>query len=164
MDVFLLVLAIIALLVGFAGCVAPIIPGPPLGYVGLLLLYFTKYSNFTSEFMWIWAGIVVAVTLLDYFLPPLFANRFGGSKYGTWGATAGMFLGFFVFAPIGIIIGPFVGALVGELIYDRSNSAKALKVAFGAFMAFIVGTGLKLATVGVMIFYAIKTMVEYFYG
>ncbi len=55
----------------------------------------------------------------------------------------GVFAGLF-FGPVGIIAGPFVGAVAGELLNDRSDSAKAFRVGIGSFLAFIVGTGLKL--------------------
>lgn len=156
MDILLIILAAICLLVGLAGCIVPILPGPPISYLGLLLLNWTKYVKFSTDFLLIWAAVVVIVTLLDYFLPPLMTKRFGGSKYATWGATIGLILGFFIFPPIGIILLPFFGALAGEFIYDNTNSAKVFKVALGSFVAFILGTGVKLIAAITMIYYSVK--------
>ena len=46
---------------------------------------------------------------------------------------------------MGIILGPFAGAVLGELLNDRSDVPKAFLVGFGSFLAFVVGTGVKLA-------------------
>ena len=71
---------------------------------------------------------------------------------GGIGATVGVFAGFFIFPPIGIILGPFVGAVAGELLNDRGDFPKAILVGFGSFLSFIVGTGLKVvAAVGMLI-------------
>jgi uncharacterized protein YqgC (DUF456 family) len=95
---------------------------------------------------------------MDYFLPSLMAKRFGGSRAAAMGSFLGLLAGIFLFPPWGMIIGPFFGAFAGELIHNRTNGGKALKVAFGAFLAFIVGTGAKLIASSVMLFYAIKAM------
>ena len=36
MDIVLYILAAICLLVGFLGCFLPVLPGPPVSYIGLL--------------------------------------------------------------------------------------------------------------------------------
>ena len=89
--------------------------------------------------------MTVAVSAADYFLPAWMTRRFGGSRSGAIGATAGVFAGFFLFPPVGIILGPFAGAVLGELLNDRSDVPKAFLVGFGSFLAFVVGTGVKLA-------------------
>jgi len=55
------------------------------------------------------------------------------------------------FAPFGIILGPFIGAFAGELLKDRKDSKKAFKSAWATFIGFMFGTGIKLISVGVMI-------------
>ncbi|PKP02894.1 MAG: DUF456 domain-containing protein [Bacteroidetes bacterium HGW-Bacteroidetes-6] len=128
--------------VGLLGCFLPIIPGPPLSFAGLLLLQLKTDPPFTTNYMLIWAGITVVVTILDYVIPVIGAKKFGASKAGIWGSMIGLIVGIF-FAPFGIIVGPFIGALIGELIAGK-RSGKAFKAAFGTFLGFILGTLLKL--------------------
>ncbi|MDL2319892.1 DUF456 domain-containing protein [Alistipes sp. OttesenSCG-928-B03] len=157
MDIFLALLAFTLLIIGLIGSVVPVIPGPPIGYLGIWVLKWSGYGEFSPEFLWTWAAITVVVTVLDYFLPIWMTRKFGGSKKATWGATIGLIVGLFL-GPIGIILGPFLGALVGELIHDSEDSAKAFKVAFGSFIAFLCGTGAKLVASGMMIYYAIRAL------
>lgn len=158
MDIVLVILAFLLLLAGFLGSVIPVLPGPPLSYIGLLLLQWSGYGGFSPAFLWLWAGITVAVTVADNFLPALMTRRFGGSRAATVGSLLGVVAGMFLFPPVGLILGPFLGALIGELIHDSADGTKALKVALGSFVAFICGTGAKLIVSSVMIFYAIRAM------
>jgi uncharacterized protein YqgC (DUF456 family) len=151
MDTFWLVLGIILMLVGILGSILPLLPGPPLCYVALLLQQLRSDIPFTAKFLWILAGITVVVTLLDYVIPLYGTRRYGGSKYGVWGSTIGLIAGFWL-GPFGIIIGPFVGAFVGELIASN-NSEHALKAAWGSFVGFLFGTLLKLVVCLVMAWY-----------
>lgn len=144
-DVILIILGGLFVIVGLVGCVLPIIPGPPLGFVGLLLLHFTKGVQFESNDLVLWAFIAVVVTVADNVLPMWTTKKFGGSKAGVWGSMVGLVLGLF-FAPIGILVGPFIGAVLGEML--NHNNEKALKAGLGAFMGFIFGVGLKLASTG----------------
>ena len=43
----------------------------------------------------------------------------------------------------GRILGSFLGAFLSELYYNRKGASQALKAAFGSFLGFITGTGLK---------------------
>lgn len=158
MDTVLLVIACLLLLAGLAGSVLPVIPGPPLGYVGLLLLKWSGYADFTLTFLIVWAVIVIIVGLLDYFMPLWMTRIFGGSRAATIGSAVGLLAGIIILPPWGMILCPFLGALAGELIYDRANTGRAFKVAFGSFAAFILGTGAKLAASIVMIAYAIAAI------
>ena len=81
----------------------------------------------------------------DYFLPAYMTKLFGGTKAGMRGATAGLIVGIVFGNILGAIAGPFVGAVIGELMHDSSDTSRALKVGFGSFLSFVVGTGMKLA-------------------
>jgi uncharacterized protein YqgC (DUF456 family) len=159
MDIVLVVLAFLFLLVGFLGAIVPVLPGPPLSYIGLLLLQWSGYGGFSSTFLWIWAAITIVVTIMDNVLPAWLTKQFGGSRLAVIGSVLGLIIGMFFFPPIGLIVGPFLGALAGELIHNRSYNVKALKVALGAFLAFILGTGAKLIIGMMMIYYAVMAMI-----
>lgn len=158
MDILLIVLGAIFIISGVLGCVLPIIPGPPLSYIGLLLLHFTERYQFSSKFLIIWAIITVVVYALDYLIPAWGTKKFGGSKRGVWGSIIGLVIGMFFFPPFGIIIGPFVGAVIGELTAGKESKA-ALKSGFGSFMGFLAGTLLKLIASGMMTWYFVKELI-----
>ena len=48
MDILLIILGILCLLTGLAGCFLPVLPGPPVSYAGLLLLHFTDKIHFST--------------------------------------------------------------------------------------------------------------------
>jgi uncharacterized protein YqgC (DUF456 family) len=158
MDYVLIGLGIILLITGILGCVLPVIPGPPLNYLGLLLLHLTERYQFSTKFMVTWAIITVVVYTLDYVIPVWGTKKFGGSKRGVWGSVIGLVVGLFFFPPFGIIIGPFAGAVIGELSVGK-NSGAALKSGFGSFIGFLLGTLLKLIASGMMTWYFFKELI-----
>lgn len=158
MDYVLIGLGIVFMISGILGCVLPIIPGPPLSYLGLLLLHFTEKYQFSTRFLIIWAVITGVVYALDYIIPAWGTKKFGGSKRGVWGSIIGLVIGLFFFPPFGIIIGPFVGAVVGELTVGKDSKA-ALKSGFGSFLGFLLGTLLKLIASGMMTWYFFREMI-----
>lgn len=158
MDIALSIFAFLLALLGIVGCIVPALPGVLLSYAGLLCAWFTSYSQMSTTALWLWLAVTVAVSVADYFLPAWMTRRFGGSRSGAIGATVGVFAGFFLFPPLGIILGPFVGAVLGELVNDRGDVPKAFLVGFGSFLSFIVGTGIKLAaSVGMLIYITLDT-------
>jgi uncharacterized protein YqgC (DUF456 family) len=153
-DYILLILGIILMVIGIIGCLVPVLPGPPLSFLGLILLHVSRFGQFTPAVLIVMGAITVIVSILDYIVPIWGTKRFGGSKYGTRGATIGLIIGFFL-GPLGIILGPLVGAIVGELIF-KDNMSYALKAGFGSLLGFLTGIGLKLAASFIMTFYFIK--------
>ena len=105
MDITLSIAAFALSILGIIGCIVPALPGVALSYAGLLCAWFTSYSQMTSGAIWLWLAVTVAVSAADYFLPAWMTRRFGGSRSGAIGATAGVFAGFFLFPPVGIILG-----------------------------------------------------------
>ncbi len=141
MEYVLIVLAILFALIGLAGAVLPVLPGAPISYGGLLLVWLLDESKVSETSLWVMGVLMVVVTVIDYVAPIWLTKIGGGSKKGTVGATIGLVFGLF-FMPWGLILGPFLGALVGELS-TSSSFGHALKVASLSFVAFILTTGFK---------------------
>ena len=143
MDIFLIILSVLFMVVGLLGCILPALPGPPLSYVGFLLLHFTDKVQFSITQIWVLLALVVIAQVIDYFIPVLGSKYSGGTKWGSWGAFIGSVVGLF-FLPWGLLLGPFLGAVVGELLGD-ADMKSALKSGTGALLGFILGTVLKVA-------------------
>ena len=159
MDVLLLIIAIVLLLGGLAGAVLPI-PGPPLSFIGLICLQYSKYASFREDLLIVLGVLTVAITILDYYSPIWFTKRFGGSRRGSIGAIIGLIVGLFFMGPF-FIFGPFLGALVGELSTGVKFN-KALRPALGSFVGFLAGVVMKVALCLAMIFYTARELINYF--
>lgn len=141
MDIFLIVIAILLLIAGIAGCILPILPGPPLSYAGLLLLYFTDRTDFSTAHLIGWLITVIVLQVLDYITPIIGSKYGGGSEFGNRGCIAGTLIGLF-FMPWGIVMGPFLGAVAGELL-GGSDLPHAIRAGIGSLVGFLLGTLLK---------------------
>lgn len=130
--------------VGILGSFLPVLPGPPISWVGLLLLHATSVITMNWTFLGITLVIALIVFALDYVIPAIGTKKFGGTKAGVIGTTIGLLVAliFPVLGPFGIIIWPFIGALVGELL-NKADKKTATKAAFGSFLGFLTGTFLK---------------------
>lgn len=156
-DYILLILGIIFIILGVIGCLVPVLPGPPLSFLGLIFLQISRFGQFSSPVLITLGALAVVVTVLDYIVPVWGTKKFGGSKYGTRGATIGLVTGFFL-GPLGIILGPLIGAFIGEMIF-KDDMSYALKAGFGSLVGFLTGIGLKLAASAVITFYFVKEMI-----
>lgn len=149
MEYVLLLLGFCFVLLGILGSFLPALPGPPISWVGLLVLYIIPEIDVNYWILTITLIIALAVAVLDYVIPAQGTKRFGGSSYGIWGTNIGLLVGIFAPIPFGFIIGPFAGAFIGELLYDKTNGKRALKAATGSFLGFLTGTFIKfIITIG----------------
>jgi uncharacterized protein YqgC (DUF456 family) len=167
-DLLLLLVGIALIIIGIAGCILPIIPGPPISFAGVLVLHFTRYAHFGNNTLIILGAAAVIVTILDYMVPAWGTKKFGGSRAGMLGSIIGLLVGLFFVPPLGpfgiisILAGPFFGAYVGETIHGK-NSNEALRAAFGSFIGFITGTIMKLVTSIVISFFFFRAIIQYFF-
>ncbi|MBR9756806.1 MAG: DUF456 domain-containing protein [Algicola sp.] len=162
MDIILSIVGLLFVLTGIIGSFLPILPGPPISWVGLLLLYLTKAVEDNWWVLGITLVIALLVFVLDYIIPAMGTKRFGGSRKGMLGTTIGLIVAIFfpVLGIFGIIIWPFVGALIGEL-FNKTDSKMATKAAFGSFLGFLTGTFLKFIVAVVYLGIYIKVFVEH---
>ena len=158
MDIFLIIVSALCLIVAFIGSIVPILPGPPLAFVGMLILQATDKVQFSTMLLCGWLVVILIAQVLDYLIP-IWTTRFcGGSKWGTRGCVAGTLVGMFLFPPWGIIIGPFLGAFLGEIM-GGNDTVYACKSGLSAFLGFITGTLFKLAICIYFTFYFISALV-----
>lgn len=143
MEYFLLILGLLLMIVGIIGSLLPALPGPPISWVGILMLYLCEGISINYWILAVTLLIAVIIGILDYIIPAKGTKYFGGSKYGIWGTNIGLVVGIFAPIPFGFLIGPFVGALVGELIYNSQEKGRAFKAATGSFIGFLAGTFMK---------------------
>jgi len=152
-------LGILLILLGFIGSLLPILPGPPLSFIGLLL--FALIRNFspplTPTLMVILLIVTMGVTLIDYRRPLFGAKRYGASKWGIWGSIGGMMIGIF-FSSFGMILGAFIGAVLVEWFVSRKEG-QALRAGWGIIVGSLLGMVLKLGTSGIMAYYLIRTVI-----
>lgn len=144
MDIALLILGFLCMIIGLLGSFLPVLPGPPISWIGLLLLYLTRAIPNDWTFLGITFIIALAVLIIDYAIPVMGTKKFGGSKAGIIGTTVGLVISiiFPVLGFLGIIFWPFIGAFVGELL-NKTHHKTAFKAAFGSFLGFLTGTFLK---------------------
>lgn len=161
-DIILTIIGAILIITGIVGCIVPVLPGIPLSYAGIFILHLTSKVKFSTQFLIIWAIVVIIVQILDFYIPVWGTQKFGGGKKGIWGSAIGIIFGLFFLQPFGIILFPFLGAFIGELI-DGKEPKPALKAGFGAFIGFMAGTVMKLAVAFILAFYFFKEVIGIFF-
>lgn len=142
MDSILIILGLVCCILGIIGSFLPVLPGPSISWIGLLLLYLTKTVSNNYWVLGITFVLMATITVLDYVIPAKGTKKFGGTKFGIWGTNIGLIIGLF-FPPIGFILGPFLGAFIGEMIHNSKDTKGALKSATGSFIGFLVSSFMK---------------------
>ncbi|MEZ4858407.1 MAG: DUF456 domain-containing protein [Flavobacteriaceae bacterium] len=143
MDILCVIIGFLLMLIGIAGSILPILPGTPISWLGLVVLYLAPSLKFDWTFIILTGIVALIIYVMDYVIPALGTKRFGGSKAGAWGTTIGLLIGIVAPIPFGIVIGPFVGALVGELAFNKTEGPQAFKAAIGSFLGFLASTFIK---------------------
>lgn len=154
--VILIILAIALTLTGIVGAILPALPGPPLCWVSMLIVYFVCPPYVGTAALWLMLALTVVAEVLDYIAPIWMAKAGGGSRAAITGSTVGLVLGLF-FMPVGLVVGPLVGAFAGELLSTRQTE-KALRVALLSFLSFLLSTGYKVILCLVMTAYTMAAI------
>lgn len=138
------ILAVLCGILGIAGCILPVIPGPPLSWAGMLLLYIADGSKISTTSLIVWLVVAVVVTILDYIVPAYFTRITGGSKSAGKGSLVGLLVGIFILPPWGMLVGSFLGAILGEMLFEGKELSQSIKPACGSLLGFFFSTGFKL--------------------
>ncbi len=131
------------MLLGLIGCFVPIIPSPITSWFGFLMLHLSSNVIIESNFLIFTLILSILIFLADFILPMFTAKKFGGSKKGVLGTGIGLFLGFFIMGPIGVLVGACIGSILGELL-NKTNGDKIIVGAIGSIFGVISGVFLKL--------------------
>src|SRR4030042_441302 len=150
-----IIIGSILMLLGLAGSILPMLPGPPLSFIGLFLLaLLTHFSPpLTPTLVIILAIVTILVIVMDYIIPLLGAKRYGASKWGIWGSVLGMVIGIF-WSPFAMLVGAIIGAVVAEWLVGKKKR-EALRAGWGGVMGTLFATILRLGVSGGMIYYFI---------
>jgi uncharacterized protein YqgC (DUF456 family) len=153
-----IVIGFILILLGLAGSILPILPGPPLSFIGLFLLALLKHFSppLTPTLVIILAVVTILVIVMDYIIPLLGAKRYGASKWGVWGSVLGMAIGIF-WSPFAMLVGAFIGAVVVEWLIGKKKG-EALRAGWGVVMGTLFATILRLGVSGMMTYYFVLAL------
>ncbi len=160
MDIVFVIGGLLLMFIGIIGSILPVLPGVPISWLGLVLLYFAPSLPLDPVFITITGIVALVLYILDYIIPAMGTKKFGGSKAGMWGTTIGLIVGIFAPIPFGILIGPFVGAYIGEVMFNKTEGGQAFKAATGSFLGFLGSTFVKfiatIAYLGLFIYKVIE--------
>ncbi len=150
MTTTLWIIAVLLIVVGFAGTVLPALPGVPLIFGGVLLAAwigdFQRISVFTVVVL---AILAVLGIVIDYVAAAISAKRAGASRQGIIGAAIGTVAGVFT-GLWGLLFMPLMGAAIGEFIAHK-DALRAGKVGAATWFGLLVGTAIKLAIAFTMV-------------
>tara|TARA_B100000963_G_C22461340_1_gene595774 strand:- start:128 stop:595 length:468 start_codon:yes stop_codon:yes gene_type:complete len=155
-------MGLILMFLGLIGCFVPIIPSPVSSWFGFLIVYFSSNITISFKFLIFTLIISIIVFLGDFLLPLITARKFGSSKNGIFGTGIGLFLGFFILGPIGVILGACIGAFIGELINNKKNN-KILGSVFGSIVGVLSGIVLKFVVSLIFLFIYLEKIVKIYF-
>jgi len=163
MDIVIIIIGFILVLIGLVGVFIPVLPGPPLSWLGVWMLFWTDAISldFIGYFLLFYTLVLALISLiLEYLIPAIGAKYLKGTKYGIWGNYIGLIIGLFTPVPFGFLIFSFLGALAGELLYDHKDFKRALSAAIGTLIGFLVSvflnTGIALVMLIVFLYFVIS--------
>ena len=159
METILVIAALILCLAGIMGCIVPALPGPPLNFIGMLLMQWA-FAPFRLRTLLIWTVVTIIVISLDYLIPIWTARKFGATRQGINGALIGMILGMF-FTPVGMIGGLIIGSIAGDLL-ARRTLGQATRAAAGSIFGTFLTIGVKLICAGWMTLMVIYQAWQFF--
>lgn len=152
MEILWPIVALVAIVLGVAGVVLPLLPGVPLLFGGLWLLAWSDGFARVSEITVVVLGVLALLAWgIDYLVTILGVKRVGASGRAVAGAAIGTVLGL-AGGLVGVLVGPVLGAIAGEWL-ARRNGTQATRAGMAAGIGFLLGSvakiGIAFAMVGV---------------
>ena len=143
MTIAWIIISLLLVLLWIIWCIAPILPWPQLAYLGIIIFHFMCWRPFSTLFLIIRFIIIVAVIIIDNFLPVLATKKLWGTKNGAWWAGIWTVAGI-AWGIRGIVLWPFIWALIWEYL-QRNSIKKSIKPALWSFIGIAMSWIIKIA-------------------
>ena len=89
-HVMIIILTALLMFAGLIGSVLPILPGPPLIFIGALVYaWHTDFKTITWETIALLLLLTLLSLILDFFASVFGAKKYGASRWGEGGALVG---------------------------------------------------------------------------
>jgi uncharacterized protein YqgC (DUF456 family) len=145
----LYILGCAAIILGFAGSILPVLPGPPMIWLGVLLwAWGNEFQKIGWPTLTALGILALAAILLNFVFTTTMSRRAGVSWRAIGGALLGAFVGGLMLVPIpliGTLIGALAGAVVGMWVVEylvRQDS----RAATNAVRSYLSGATLSAAS------------------
>jgi hypothetical protein len=149
-SLLLWALAVVLVVVGFAGILLPALPGTALIFAGLLLAAWADGFEHVGIYALVFIGVLGAASYsIDFVAAALGARRAGASRRAVFGAALGTVAGL-PFGIPGLILGPLAGAVIGEFSLHR-DAWRAGRAGLAAWIGFAIGAAVKVALAFMMV-------------
>lgn len=154
MEIILWIVVVALFALSIAGIFLPVLPDTILLWAGFLLYHFfiaEPGAGLPASFWWGMVGLSILLYGADVLTNMYFVKKYGGSKWSSAAAVVGIFVGIFVFPPIGMIVLPFVFVVLVELFVQNQTMERAVKAGFGSLIGFLGSAVVKVVLQLVMI-------------
>jgi hypothetical protein len=150
-------------MLGIIGSFLPILPGPILSWIGLLILFLFGEFSITIGFIIVTFIIAITIFVLDNIISIIGIKKRGGGNGSVIGSSIGLILGLLFFGPLGMILGPLIGAFIGEY-RSQNNFKNSLNISLGALFGFLSGIFIKFLMSLIFLGYYLKFMLIKFFN
>jgi uncharacterized protein YqgC (DUF456 family) len=154
MNDILLQTAII-MLIGLIGCIVPVLPGPPLVWIGAMYHgYRTGWDEVSPAVLVVLFVLAMVGSTADTWMSFLGARRSGASLWSSLAGSVGGIIGLLVFSLPGAILGA-LGAVAAVEWYQHRDWSKVMVAGKGYlkgfFLAFVVQFVICLFMIGIFV-------------
>jgi len=141
-------------LVGLVGAFVPVIPSHLVILAGGLAHYslFKPDSGLGLVSFIVVGTLLIASQVFETLSSSVGAKKFGGTKWGGWGALLGMIVGLF-FPPLGFLLGPLIGALLFEKLFAKQDLKAATSSGIGSAVGTLTGIVIRTVVALLMVTY-----------
>jgi uncharacterized protein YqgC (DUF456 family) len=132
--------------IGLFGCIVPVLPGPPLVWLGTLYYAWrTNWEQVSVPTLVLLLVLALAASTSNLWLSALGAKKTGASGWATVAAFVGGFIGLVVASLPGMLIGS-IGAIVAVEYSRHRDWNKVLKASGGYLAGYLLSMVVELVT------------------